>query len=94
MLCCCAGSSCAISEPRHYEAEAIPEGFLVVVGVNGRARPICWGCTSCTRRSPRASASEPLVRHGASSGFSAKFQTRGKVLVEAEVKTKGANKVQ
>ena len=82
----------------HTKLKPIPEGLLVVVGANGEGKTnLLEGMHFLyALQSPRASASEPLVRHGASSGFvRGEFQTRdGKVLVEAEVKTKGANKVQ
>src|SRR5262245_8730500 len=82
----------------HTKLKPIPEGLLVAVGANGEGKTnLLEGMHFLyALQSPRASASEPLVRHGASSGFvRGEFQTRdGKVLVEAEVKTKGANKVQ
>ena len=81
----------------HTKLKPIPEGLLVAVGANGEGKTnLLEGMHFLyALQSPRASASEPLVRHGASSGFvRGEFQTRdGKVLVEAEVKTKGANKV-
>ena len=82
----------------HTKLKPIPEGLLVAVGANGEGKTnLLEGMHFLyALQSPRASASEPLVRHGASSGFvRGEFQTRdGKLLVEAEVKTKGANKVQ
>jgi DNA replication and repair protein RecF len=82
----------------HTKLKPIPEGLLVAVGANGEGKTnLLEGMHFLyALQSPRASASEPLVRHGAASGFvRGEFQTRdGKVLVEAEVKTKGANKVQ
>ncbi|MFL5790597.1 MAG: DNA replication/repair protein RecF [Actinomycetota bacterium] len=82
----------------HTKLKPIPEGLLVAVGGNGEGKTnLLEGMHFLyALQSPRASASESLVRHGASSGYvRGEFQTRdGKVLVEAEVKTKGANKVQ
>src|SRR3954454_406929 len=76
----------------------IPERLIVAVVANGEGKTnLLEGMHFLyALQSPRASASESLVRHGASSGFvRGEFQTRdGKVLVEAEVKTRAPNKVQ
>jgi DNA replication and repair protein RecF len=82
----------------HTELDPIPEGLLVAVGANGEGKTnLLEGMHFLyALESPRASASEPLVRHGAESGYvRGEFTTLGgKVLVEVEVRTRGANKIQ
>jgi DNA replication and repair protein RecF len=83
----------------HTMLDAIPdEGLLVAVGPNGEGKTnLLEGMHFLyALESPRASASEPLVRHGAQAGYTrGEFQTLGgKVLVEVEVRAKGANRVQ
>jgi DNA replication and repair protein RecF len=63
----------------HTKLKPIPEGLLVAVGANGEGKTnLLEGMHFLyALQSPRASASEPLVRHGASSGFvRGEFQTR------------------
>jgi DNA replication and repair protein RecF len=83
----------------HTRIDHIPDGGLfVAVGPNGEGKTnLLEGMHLLyALASPRASASEPLVRHGASAGYvRGEFQTLGgKVLVEIEVRAKGANRVQ
>jgi DNA replication and repair protein RecF len=82
----------------HTELDPIPEGLLVAVGANGEGKTnLLEGMHFLyALESPRASASEPLVRRGADSGYvRGEFQTRdATVLVEVEVRTHGANKIQ
>ena len=83
----------------HTELDPMPEaGLLVAVGPNGEGKTnLLEGMHFLyALESPRASASEPLVRRGAESGYvRGEFQTLGgKVLVEVEVRARGANKVQ
>jgi DNA replication and repair protein RecF len=82
----------------HTELDPLPEGLLVAVGANGEGKTnLLEGMHFLyALESPRASASEPLVRHGAGSGYArGEFTTLGgKVLVEVEVRTRGANKIQ
>ena len=82
----------------HTRLDPIPDGLLVAVGANGEGKTnLLEGMHFLyALQSPRASASEPLVRRGADSGYvRGEFETAGgKVLVEVEVRTKGANKVQ
>src|SRR3954468_1955893 len=82
----------------HTKLKPIPEGLLVAVGANGEGKTnLLEGMHFLyALQSPRATASEPLVRHGADSGYvRGEFTTLGgKVLVEVEVRTHGANKIQ
>ncbi|MEP6758016.1 MAG: DNA replication and repair protein RecF [Actinomycetota bacterium] len=82
----------------HTKLDAIPEGLLVAVGANGEGKTnLLEGMHFLyALESPRASASQPLVRHGAEAGYvRGEFLTDGgKVLVEVEVRARGANKVQ
>ncbi len=78
--------------------DPLPEGVLVAVGGNGEGKTNLLEAMHFlyALESPRASASEPLVRHGAESGYvRGEFTTLGgKVLVEVEVRGRGANKIQ
>jgi DNA replication and repair protein RecF len=71
---------------------------MVAVGPNGEGKTnLLEGMHFLyALESPRASASEPLVRRGADAGYTrGEFQTLGgKVLVEVEVRARGANRVQ
>jgi DNA replication and repair protein RecF len=82
----------------HTRIDPVPEGLLVAVGANGEGKTnLLEGMHFLyALESPRASASEPLVRHGAESGYvRGEFTTLGgKVLVEVEVRARGANKIQ
>jgi len=82
----------------HSRIDAIPEGLLVAVGANGEGKTNLLEAMHVlyALESPRASASEPLVRRGADAGYvRGEFHTLGgKVLVEIEVRAHGANKVQ
>jgi DNA replication and repair protein RecF len=82
----------------HTRLDPLPEGLLVAVGGNGEGKTnLLEGMHFLyALESPRASASEPLVRHGAESGYvRGEFTTAGgKVLVEVEVRARGANKIQ
>src|SRR3954449_7213725 len=62
----------------HTKLKPIPEGLLVAVGANGEGKTnLLEGMHFLyALQSPRASASEPLVRHGASSGSCAESSRR------------------
>ena len=81
----------------HTRIEAVPDGLIVAVGPNGEGKTNLLEamCFLFTLASPRASASGPLVRHSADSGYvRGEVQTRdGLVLVEVEVPTRGASRV-
>ena len=76
----------------------LPDGLITVVGPNGEGKTnLLEGIAFLmTLASPRVSSSEPLVRRGAESAFvRGEADTRdGKVLIEIEVRTAGANRVQ
>jgi DNA replication and repair protein RecF len=82
----------------HTRLDDIPEGLIVAVGPNGEGKTnLLEGMHLLyALSSPRASSSEPLVRDGVESGYvRGEFQTRdGRVLVEVEVRRRGANRVQ
>ena len=83
----------------HTRLDPLPdEGLFVAVGPNGEGKTnLLEGMHFLyALESPRASASEPLVRRGAEAGYvRGEFQTLGgKVLVEIEVRARGANRVQ
>jgi DNA replication and repair protein RecF len=82
----------------HTRLDPIPEeGLFVAVGPNGEGKTnLLEGMHLLyALESPRASASEPLVRRGADAGYvRGEFVTLGgKVLVEIEVRTRGANRI-
>jgi DNA replication and repair protein RecF len=82
----------------HTRLDPIPDGGLVVaVGPNGEGKTnLLEGMHFLyALESPRASASEPLVRRGAEAGYvRGEFHTLGgKVLIEVEVRARGANRV-
>lgn len=78
--------------------DPVPDGLLVTVGPNGEGKTnLLEGMHFLyALESPRVSSSEPLVREGAEVGYvRGEFQTRdGRVLVEIEVRRKGANRIQ
>ncbi len=78
--------------------DPVPDGLLVAVGPNGEGKTnLLEGMHFLyALESPRVSSSEPLVREGAEVGYvRGEFQTRdGHVLVEIEVRRKGANRIQ
>jgi DNA replication and repair protein RecF len=83
----------------HTRLDPLPEeGLFVAVGANGEGKTnLLEGIHFLyALESPRASGSEPLVRHGAEAGYvRGEFVTLGgKVLVEIEVRAKGANRIQ
>jgi DNA replication and repair protein RecF len=81
----------------HTHLRDIPEGLIVAVGPNGEGKTnlmeamylLYW------TGSPRSGSSEPLVRHGADAGYvRGEFHTRdARILVETEIRRKGANRV-
>jgi DNA replication and repair protein RecF len=82
----------------HTRLEPPAEGLFVAVGGNGEGKTnLLEGIHFLyALDSPRASASDPLVRSGADAAYArGEFVTLGgKVLVEVEIKSRGANKVQ
>lgn len=82
----------------HTKLDAIPEGLLVAVGANGEGKTnLLEGMHFLyASSSPRASASEPIVRRGADAGYvrGEFLTTDAKVLVEVEIRARGANRVQ
>ena len=74
------------------------DGIIVVAGPNGEGKTNLLEAMHFlySLGSPRVSASEPLVRHGADAAYvRGEFETRdGHVLVEVEIRRKGANRVQ
>ncbi|MGE5226504.1 MAG: DNA replication/repair protein RecF [Planctomycetaceae bacterium] len=78
--------------------DPVPDGLIVAVGPNGEGKTnLLEGMHFLyALESPRASSSEPLVRQGAEVGYvRGEFETRdGHVLVEIEVRRKGANRIQ
>ena len=82
----------------HTEIGRLSDGLTVVVGPNGEGKTnLLEGMHFLyALESPRVSSSEPLVREGAEVGYvRGEFDTRdGHVLVEIEVRRKGANRIQ
>jgi DNA replication and repair protein RecF len=82
----------------HTHLDPVPDGLIVAVGPNGEGKTnLLEGMHLLyALSSPRASSSEPLVRDGAESAYvRGEFETLGgRVLVEIEVRRKGANRVQ
>src|SRR6266516_5465310 len=74
------------------------DGIIVVAGPNGEGKTNLLEAMHFlySLGSPRVSASEPLVRHGADAAFvRGEFETRdGRVLVEVEIRRRGANRLQ
>ncbi|MGZ8566063.1 MAG: DNA replication/repair protein RecF [Actinomycetota bacterium] len=82
----------------HTEIRDIPDGLVVTVGPNGEGKTnLLEGMyVLYALGSPRAGSSEPLVRQGLEAGYArGEFETLGgRVLVEVEVRKRGANRVQ
>jgi len=82
----------------HTRVELGHDGIIVVAGPNGEGKTNLLEAMHFLYAlgSPRVSASEPLVRHGADAAYvRGEFETRdGRVLVEVEIRRKGANRVQ
>jgi len=82
----------------HTKLENIPDGVIVVVGPNGEGKTNLLEAMHLTYSlgSPRTSSGEALVRDGAEAGYvRGELETNdGRVLVEVEIRRKGANKVQ
>ena len=82
----------------HTRVELGHDGIIVVAGPNGEGKTNLLEAIHFLYAlgSPRVSASEPLVRHGADAAYvRGEFETRdGRVLVEVEIRRKGANRVQ
>lgn len=78
--------------------EPVPDGLIVAVGPNGEGKTnLLEGIDYlCSLSSPRVSAGLPLVRRGASAAYvRGEVETvNGRVLVEVEIPTQGANRVQ
>jgi DNA replication and repair protein RecF len=77
--------------------DPVPDGLIVAVGPNGEGKTnLLEGMYFLyALQSPRVASSEPLVREGAEVGYvRGEFETRdGHVLVEVEVRRKGANRI-
>ena len=82
----------------HTELTEIPEGLVVAVGPNGEGKTNLLEAMHVlyALQSPRTATSEAMVRDGAEAGYvRGEFATRdGHVLVEVEVRRRGANRVQ
>lgn len=82
----------------HTRLDDIPEGLIVVVGPNGEGKTnLLEGMFFLyALSSPRTATNAPLVREGAEAGYSrGEFSTvGGRVLVEVEIPTRGASRVQ
>ena len=82
----------------HTRIDPVPQGLVVVVGPNGEGKTNLLEAMHFLYAlgSPRVSSSEPLVRDGVEAAYvRGEFETRdGRVLVEIEVRRKGANRVQ
>jgi len=82
----------------HTRVDLGHDGIIVVAGPNGEGKTNLLEAMHFlySLGSPRVSASEPLVRHGADAAYvRGEFETRdGRVLVEVEIRRKGANRVQ
>jgi DNA replication and repair protein RecF len=82
----------------HTRVDLGHDGIIVVAGPNGEGKTNLLEAMHFLYAlgSPRVSASEPLVRHGADAAYvRGEFETRdGRVLVEVEIRRKGANRVQ
>jgi DNA replication and repair protein RecF len=78
--------------------DPVPEGLVVAVGPNGEGKTnLLEGIHFLyALASPRVSTNAPLVREGAQAAYvRGEFQTReGKALVEVEIPTQGASRVQ
>jgi len=82
----------------HTRIDDIPDGLIVVVGPNGEGKTnLLEGISFLyALRSPRASTNAPLVREGAEAAYTrGEFATGGgRALVEVEIPTRGASRVQ
>jgi DNA replication and repair protein RecF len=82
----------------HTSLKDVPDGLIVAVGANGEGKTnLLEGMyVLYALGSPRTASSEVLVRDGADSGFvRGEVETNeGRVLVEVEVRRRGANRVQ
>jgi len=82
----------------HTRIDPVPDGLVVAVSPNGEGKTNLLEAMHVlyALESPRSSTSEALVRDGAGSAYvRGEFQTgQGRVLVEVEVRRRGANKVQ
>ncbi len=77
--------------------DPVPDGLIVVVGPNGEGKTNLLEAMQFLYAlgSPRVSSSEPLVREGTEEAYvRGEFETlEGRVLVEVEVRRRGANRV-
>ncbi|MEX2275543.1 MAG: DNA replication/repair protein RecF [Actinomycetota bacterium] len=82
----------------HTELQEIPGGLITVVAPNGEGKTnLLEGMYYLfALSSPRSSAGEPLVQRGAQAAYTrGEVETRdGRVLIEVEIPTKGASRVQ
>jgi DNA replication and repair protein RecF len=78
--------------------EPVPDGLIVAVGPNGEGKTnLLEGIDYlCALASPRVSASLPLVREGADAAYvrGEVVTLGGRVLVEVEIPSRGASRVQ
>lgn len=76
----------------------VPEGVVAVVGPNAQGKTNLLEAAHylLTLRSPRVASDQPLVRAGADSAFlrGEVATAAGRVLVEVEVRSNGANRIQ
>jgi DNA replication and repair protein RecF len=81
----------------HTQIDPVPDGLIVAVGPNGEGKTnLLEGVYfPFSLMSPRVSATMPLVRDGADAAYArAEVETLdGRVLVEAEIPTRGASRV-
>ncbi|HZA60067.1 MAG TPA: DNA replication and repair protein RecF [Actinomycetota bacterium] len=82
----------------HGETEVqVPPGVVVAVGPNAQGKTNLLEAAHylCTLESPRVASDQPLVRAGADSAFlRGEIETNaGRVLVEVEVRSSGANRI-
>jgi DNA replication and repair protein RecF len=82
----------------HTRLDDIPDGLIVVVGPNGEGKTNLLEAISFlyALRSPRTASNAPLVRDGAEAAYDrGEFASAsGRALVEVEIPTKGASRVQ
>ncbi|MDQ4005477.1 MAG: DNA replication/repair protein RecF, partial [Actinomycetota bacterium] len=85
---------------RNHEETSIevPSGLVAAVGANAQGKTNLLEAANylLTLTSPRAASDQPLVRRGANSAFlRGEVDTEeGKVLIEVEVRSSGANRIQ
>lgn len=81
----------------HTDLQGLPDGLIVVVAPNGEGKTnLLEGMhVLYALSSPRASSSEPLVRHGAELAYvRGEFEgLNGRTLVEIEIHAHGANRI-